>query len=211
MPSPLAPAQIVEAQAWCVDAEQASVNTWYYFVGGVSAPAPTDQDFADALDALLAPAYKPMINNNAQYRGVAVRILNQTPELAIVTSSVSPGAGSGGPISLPRQVSGLTGWKTPFAGPGFRGRTYWPFPSATADVGDGTPTLAYQTLENTISEIVHNYSVLSIGGGSAAFTHSLYHRAAKAVTLITGDWTIPNKWATQRRRGSYGRANSSPI
>lgn len=201
---------------WCSNAEQASVNTLYYEVTAVGGSPATDQDFADELDTgFLSTALPPMINNLSVYNGVQVQIKRSTGLFVAADATAGTAPGTGGAIALPRQTAGLTHWRTPFAGRQFRGRSYWPFPSAAADTGDGVPTGAYVTLVSTIQNAFLNFSSVSAGGRTATVQLVMVHRPPKAgltppPTPINVVSTGP-KWATQRRRGSFGRANVSPI
>jgi hypothetical protein len=215
----LLPSDLLKVSVWCTNAEQASVNTFWYSVIGVGSPDATDQDMATELDTgFLNTALPPILNNLTRYNGVEVQIYRPTGTMFVIfnaaISIAGAGMGTGGALALPRQTSGITDWRTRFAGRAYRGRTYWPFPSVSHDVGDGIPTGAYITLISTLATGFLNFTNVT-GSGTATVQLVMRHRKNKAGTIpipsqiLVG--TQLTKWATQRRRGSFGRPNVSPI
>lgn len=91
-----------------------------------------------------------------------------------------------------------------------------PFPNSLQDTGTGIPTSGYIGVLSTIASDINTF----IGGITLGvnITQVLYHRnfphaeppIPPSDTPITG-FRVSAKWATQRRRGSFGRANVSPI
>ena len=123
--------------------------------------------------------------------------------------------GTGGATSLPKQTCGLASIKTALAGRRYRGRMYLPFPSVTMDTGDGVPTAGYQV--NVVNAVTVMLSVnnITVGGRTANWNTVLVHKAGKtpipaSPTPIT-TFVIDGGWATQRKRGYFGRINESPI
>jgi hypothetical protein len=210
---------LLKVSVYCTNNEQASVNTFWYSVIGVGSPDASDKDMATLLDTgFLNTAMPPILNNLTRYNGVEVQIYRPAGGLYVIfnaaISIVGAGNGTGGSVALPRQTAGLTDWRTTFAGRAYRGRTYWPFPSVSHDIGDGTPTAAYIALLTTLTNGFLNFTNVT-GTGTATVALIMRHRKNKAGTipipsLITTGTSL-NKWATQRRRGSFGRPNVSPI
>jgi hypothetical protein len=194
-----------------VDVEQASANTVFYRVVSVGAPNSNDQDFASEMDTLLAPLVKPLINNNATYRGVQGQIVWPLPVIGDVTSVAGSGVGTGGATAAPRQVSGLISWYTQLAGRAQRGRLFVPFPSTafiTGTVGD--PTAGYITALNALRVGLTGKTTLTTGGRTATIAMIIYHRKTHNSDDVFSSFAR-STWATQRRRGDRGRANVPPI
>lgn len=210
MANPLAVGQILRASTWSFDSEQASVQVMHYKVTAVGGSPCTDADFAVALDNAVFTPIKVILNNNATYRGIEAQILWPLPFQLAVSSVANAGVGSGGAISAPRQVAALTTWKTAIAGKHGRGRTYWPFPPANAVTADGVILAAYLTAIQTLYNAYLNFGAFATGGRTATVAQVVYDRVAHVGTPTTGAVTT-NKWATQKRRGSFGRANTVPI
>jgi len=207
----LASGNLVQVRVWCNQLEQSSVNTFYYRVGTVIGIV-TDQNLANQIDAVIAPLMKPILQNNADYQGVTAQILNATPRPIPVQSTSNAGPGTGGAVGLPRQACGFTRWLTDFAGPRNRGRTYWPFPGTASDQDQGVPSDAYlNDLTDLVSGLRTFDSVSGDDPGDSAGTVMVIHSqfVPSPVPIRTG--VSIRKWATQRKRGSFGRANSSPL
>jgi hypothetical protein len=91
------------------------------------------------------------------------------------------------------------------------------FPDASDDINNGVPSAGYQTaLSNWLAVYLTAVTVPNAGAtGSVSLVPCLNHRPGKTplpatVTDITSG-SISAFWATQRRRGSFGRANSVPF
>lgn len=219
MSSALLVGDLLKCRIWCSNSEQASVNTLWYQVLSVGGPPATDLDVATLLDTgFLQHALPPILNNLTTYNGVQVQIyrpIGGTYFIYAAEDSVAgAGPGTAGAIALPRQTAGLTHWGTVFAGRQYRGRTYWPFPAVASDLGDGTPTSAYVSQVDTIGTAFLAFTAVT-GSGTATVQLVMMHRKPKVgdtpLPTIIRVATAENKWATQRRRGSYGRPNVSPI
>jgi hypothetical protein len=197
---------------WVADSEQAAVNALHYQVLSISGAPTTDQDVANYCDAQFGPVYGPIINNTATYRGTQCRVLNLTPEPVTVFSNTHATTGSAGAIGMSRQTCGLIAYYTNTGGRKGRGRTYIPFPSVAQDQGFGIPTAGYVALATTVASTILAVSVVpnAAATGSATLIFAIYDKTTKVMTQVTSK-VVRTVWATQRRRGSYGRANVSPI
>lgn len=89
-----------------------------------------------------------------------------------------------------------------------------PFPAAADDDGNGQPSAGYLTKLGTYGNAVFAVTDFNAGGRLAFVDFVLLHRNADP-TLDTYDFItqvdVGAGWATQRRRGSYGRQNVSPL
>jgi hypothetical protein len=201
---------ILEFKIWTTDSEQASVNTFHYLVDTVGTPAGTDADFNTGLESLVAATWKTLINNNATFKGTTTQIINRIPKPVYVTETGSAGVGSAGAIAGPRQAAGLISLKTNYAGSRYRGRSYIPFPSSTDMSGNGVPGSAYTTKLTTLNGILLAWVTVTTGGRSADFDLVVYSKKFSTTALVL---TILARtaWATIKKRGTYGRPNTSPI
>jgi len=200
---------IIAARAWCVTGNQASVNSFYYRVVGVGTPAATDKDFCDNFDTVVAADMKALIYNGASYKGIQAQIIWPPPLPADVVTVTNAGAGTAGANAMALQTSGIISWYTALAGRAQRGRTYAPFPSTT-DNSNGVPSAGYVTkLTNLATASQALVNILS-GGRSATVVPVIWHRGTHTTDDIKAFFARA-VWATQRRRGAYGRGNASPI
>jgi len=219
MTTPFVVGQVVQLRFWCVDSEQASVNTNWYVVAAVGGSAATDDDLALEADVDGIIVYPPILNNGAFYRGTQVSIHTGVPPYSAITAPVfsvtSPTAGNAGAVALPRQTCGLCRLTTALPGPKNRGRCYAPFPAADSDSGDGVPSAGYLADLITWSFVMGAGRAIAEGGRTATLVRVIIHRPDKhglvAVPTPVSEHPTLAFWATQRRRGSFGRANKSPI
>jgi len=185
-------------------------------VGGTPA---TDQDVADQVDAAVAAPYKDLMPADAAYRGAQCTILNVTPPYLARTIPASANANAGVGVAagapMPGQVSGLISLQTTRASRAGRGRTYVGFPAMVHDNGAGNPTAAYVALLVALADQIAVGLSISTGGRTATLVRVLLHTINKFEVVPPPDGIISfvarAKWATQRRRGDYGRLNVSPV
>lgn len=202
-------------------AKQAAVNSAWYTVASIGDPPATDADFATAMDAAIGPVMKPLLSAVAtcEYRGVQVTVNNSDYPYKNITLPVNgtaaAGAGTGGDIPMPTQTCGLIRFQATRPGPGGRGRWYLPFPPQDSDSGGGSPSNARILLQLDLAAVVGVNVALSEGGRTAnlvrVLVHSPYKGSIPGLPSPVQDFISSTLWATQRRRGNYGRTNSSPI
>ncbi len=222
MTTPLVVGQVVKCRIWCdtvAGGGQASVNTLGYIVSAVGGSPATDTDVAATLDALIATPLKALLTSLATYKGVQAQICNPTfPYKAIYIPGVSiAGAGVGGVAGnpMPTQICGLLSFASGKAGPQNRGRMYVPFPGVADDNGGGSAIASYVTRLDALGLQVAVGLAPSAGGRTATLARVLLHGTPKEGPIsppdaVTGG-SSHSSWATQRRRGAYGRQNRSPI
>jgi len=168
-------------------------------------------DLNAALSAFFAPSYKALLDSSCVYLGTSMQLF---PQRTFVADWSKEGAGAGSVVGndAPAQVSGLITLRTNYAKRSGRGRLYIPFPSVTSNDTTGIPTNAYMVLLNQLAELFDSPIPLLVGPDTVAVTlHCEIDNAngtgiEKAVVLSEG----VQKWATQRRRGSYGQKNQIP-
>jgi hypothetical protein len=198
-----------KVRVWCSDNEQASVNTYYYKVTAITGGGATDLDFASNFDNVVAPLYKALLTTGTIYNGVQVKRDNILPEPITQFSNLNAGPGTAGAPGLPRQAAGLISWQTALAGPAFRGRTYLPFPDATHNTNAGVPTMPYVGNAQALATALASFTTV-VGAGTASVSFVIWSKKRLTLTPVTESF-VADKWATVRKRGSYGRANVSPI
>jgi len=215
MASVLTVGMIIQARAWCGDANQVSVTTFHHRVDAATGPICTDVDFLTAWDTIYAPEFWGLLNNNASYLGSTVQILSPGPLGLLRKSIVGAHVGIGGADALPTQTSGLIRWGTNQGGRAYKGRVYMPFPSEQANNTTGYPVAGYIVGLDAIGNEYVNHTAWTLNGGNQTIVPVLVHRKNKAgVTPLPtqiSSWQSSNQWATQRKRGAFGRPNSSPF
>jgi len=201
---------IWQAKVYCFATDQLAVNVFHYQVTDQTGTLRTDADFAARLDFLLGPLYIALLAESTTYRGVGVQRINPIPPSVEVYSAIQTGPGEAIGDILPRQTSGLLSKRTGLAGRKYRGRAYIPFPAEGDNEADGTPAGGYLTRLLALSDALEVPVVVGTAPNTATVTPVLWHRLTSTFDVITTISTN-DKWATQRRRGSYGRVNTPPI
>jgi len=210
----------VMCRIWSRDEEQAAVNTFWLACTATTGASIGDDELAGFLSDDYAGDYKALLSFKATYLGTVVQIWRYAVGwLNDQSSTAGTGIGTYSSEALPRQVTGLLSLKTDFGGQKNRGRLYIPFVSKAAATEEGEPTADYLTaLEN-----FRTHLALYIGGdtivgiaGSATMQLGIYHRRKPPLEPPV-DMTavqriiVKTAFATQRRRGTLGKANKSPF
>lgn len=211
---PILAGNVISFRNWFTQAEQAAVCTTHWLCVSTSGTPTTLQQICDAWDTAVQALWKTLIDSESIYNGTQAYV-DQVPLPQFAATTSSAGAGDGAALAVPRQATGLLGWTTSFAGPQFRGRLYLPFPGVDEDASGGIPTNLYRAHGNALGAAIVAFTTVTVGGGTLAGYPCILHRKNKAGTIppptqITLG-TTRAKFATQKRRGSYGRPNVSPI
>lgn len=206
---PFAIGDVVETVFRSQNVEQAGINVRHWTVTAAAPASMTDQDVANQFQALVGPLIAACMGSNSNMLQTAVRKVNGVPIGAQTPSNTPtiPGAVVSG--DLPRQTSGLITLRTLTIGRKGRGRMYVPFPPTTLSDVNGQPTAGYLTALTALRNVVGANVVLTDGVNVMTFQPCLYKRGALVGTPVT---SAVNRlsWATQRRRGSFGRPNALP-
>lgn len=202
-------------KAWFQAGEQVAVNTIWYRIADMAGII-TDVDLLNHIIGVAAwpTAWKALLSDDAIYRGFQMGRAYPKPPTRPNHTIVGAGSGSVVGEILPRQVSGIISFQTDFAGPKFRGRLYIPFPSeASSEAVLGTPVASYVTALDTLAALlVAGFAVAPGGGNSCTMAHVIYHRDNEPPTYdLVREGFGREKWATQKRRGSYGQPNVAPF
>jgi hypothetical protein len=214
---------LLRARIWTryLDERQAAVNTIHYFVSEVGATPATDTDAAQTLDAIMALSYPPFMSSLTEYRGIEMQILSPVPPFqALYTeafTNLNAQPGTSGELTLPSQVAGLVEFQTGAARQRGRGRAYLAFPAAGNDDGTGKPSAGARLVMAQIASDMEAGLAVSTAGRTATLVRVLKHGKDKTGVQIFPYWTAVTNhsdsefWATQKRRGNWGRTNISPV
>jgi hypothetical protein len=207
----LAIGDVIKATIICADSEQASYNTVYYEVTGVGATIAVLGDFAESFSTAVEAPFKAILSDTAAYGGVRTQIVFPLPLKAAALNYLHQGPGTGGVIGMARQASSLITWRTDLAGPGFRGRIYLPFPPTDAAQGGGFASAVFQAKCQAVADAIRNFTAVAGAAGATATVRQILWKKAGQVKTPVISGTAGNLFATQKRRGSYGRPNSPPT
>lgn len=201
----------LEMRIYCYTPSQISVNTIHYYVPTVPVTfGATVLEIAFVLNAIIAPLFKGLIASTARYRGLSLQKINAPARVPEVAKTLDgPGTGSSG--LTPTQVCGIVHFKTSLAGPANRGRLYLPFVDLSDVTSAGAPGAAYITAINTLFTALGTSDTIVGAGGSTRIDMTIRHKANPLVNTPVESIEPGTKFATQRKRGMYGRTNATPL
>lgn len=207
----------LEVRAYCTMTDQLSINTFRYFVLSATG-TPDDHDTLVQWTELAAPLYKGMLNQEATYYGASLNVLRGALRFVTQVSSNKQGAGTLNTKALPRQTCGLTRLKTPFSGRRYQGRIFWPFPGYAAPLTGSVPDTIQQAAWINAANALAVQVVIATGTGASTLQPVIFHRPSRKPNQppppepsLVVDRVTPLKFATQRRRSSFGRTNPPPF
>jgi len=197
---------VLEVHIWSASHVQLSVLRRYYRVTTLLGGPITFLNVATAYSNLVEASYKDLIYNGATFRGVRVRRVAPANDDNWAIFTGDAGVGISGPNALPLQTSGLITFGGPTMGARGLGRQYIPFPAVLDNTAAGEPTVGYKNRVAVLGGlIVADLSVAS-GGSSVVLSHVNWRSGSLAFQYLDIVQRVGN-WATQRKRGSYGKAN----
>lgn len=171
----------------------------------------TDAQIALFFESLYAPLYKAVMTLNANFWGLRLQKIWPLPVLIPVLSIVSAGAGTAGTAALPKQLCGFYNRKGLLAGRTRISRQYVPFPDEDDNLNATcTPSVGYMTRLGAIAGVAITVQLVVAGADNVKLAPVIYHRTTHGVDALTTA-TAKQKWATQRRRGDFGRPNNPPA
>jgi hypothetical protein len=206
---------VYNVATYCTLDAQASINRRSWYVSSLTGVPCDEGDLAHNVSQAQAAPYKALLTDPAKYAGVVVtrdKRYGVSPFPADILSNLGNGVGTAGATPLPKQTSGLFSVYTPFQGKHFRGRMYVPFPDAADNTVDGIPTAGYLVRLGTLATVfITPLSFVGLGGGLCTIVCCLVSTGPPIRNPILTSFTVRPAWATQRKRGDYGKANKSPV
>lgn len=208
---------IVRMRVLCSTPDQIGLNVTHWRVVSRGGSGATLAQLAEQLDTNVAAAYRGWIPAQATYRGVGAQNLTGDPSIE-QTATTREGPGTVGAGLLPTQTSGILGWKTASAGRHFRGRIYPPFPRLDFADESGKMNAGGAAALGALRAAYNLLIVATIGVNTTTMTMVILHRPTDArpippnsLTTDVTEKTVDNEFATQRRRGQFGRLNVPPF
>lgn len=215
MSQPLSDGDVLKVTVVCVGGPQVSLTSFYFKVDSHTGASVTDQFAANAFDTNFNVGWKAIISNDSTYQGFLVQKIFPLPIFRRRTGYSNTGIGNGGVGTLPTQTSGLARIQSDTAGRTGRGRVYLPFPSKAVSSSSIPPVplnLVYVSPANAVVGGIVATQVLGIAPDTATLKPIIWHRKTQTFTdLPINAATVIDTWATTRRRGALGRANTIPF
>jgi hypothetical protein len=201
----------VQVRVVCYTPTQISVNVLDYVVRSpVITFGATLQEMATAISATLGPDYKAWMPSVARYRGVSVQDLTNPVSVPYV-SFANDGPGTNGATLAPTQTTGIIQKKTLSGGRANRGRIYAGFPSQANLTATGGMSAGGLGLLANIQDAIDTSQTIVGAGGTTNLDLVVWHRGGAFNYTLVNQLVALGEWATQRRRGQFGRINLPPF
>lgn len=208
MATPLVLNSILQARIITTLDAQTAYNVSHWKVTLSTGTGVTPLEAITQLRTNLLTAWPAILATLCSWRGIGGQ--QATVPKDAETFIAGPIAGNSGGVPLPKQVCGVLSFYDGFAGRKHRGRAYLPFPSQSDNTTDGVPTAGYLTRAGAVMTVLSSSLAVIGAGGTAALGPCIFHRLTQTADLIQRQ-VVRTIWGTQRKRGDYGRTNSSPI
>jgi len=200
----------VRLKVYCYRSPQVALNILGYRVSSQGGAGITLVDFLTFMDTLLQPVYQAAMIDTATYYGVTAQAYRSTLGWSIVeTRNANAGAGTVNGDPLPMQTCGLITKINTKAGRKNRGRIYVPFPGEADSTVNGVPSAGYVLKLRDIGNILCVDQLVAVGADNCLMTPVLGNLETGPLADVSAH-VDRTKWATQRRRGEYGRPNVIP-
>lgn len=178
---------------------------WYYSTAAI----PDLTAMVNAWETLANTFYLPLLNEGAFIRDAYVQWQGVNGWSQSIFSGFDGEGGTVMGLPMPTQVSGIITRRIIATGPSNRGRLYIPFASVADQGGDEHPSLDYQSrLENLATALMPLTVPLALPDGSSLIPILWNYANPFGTPEALFEWTAQDKWATQKRRGDYGKMNS---
>ena len=185
--------------------DQLGLNIHYFRVVTVTGGVATTAAHLPAIDGNIAPVMTAAMSSTAFYRGTSFQKLTPLPRSDPAIVVVNAGAGTSGAQLLPTQVAGIWTKVTDNVGRSNRGRSYVPFPATTfLHATLGIPAAGYAGKLADIATFFSGLETFTVAGVALRIQWIL---KPQPVPKDVVDWRVLNQFATQRRRGMFGRTN----
>lgn len=208
------PGDVYQLKLYCKLTPQFGITIRHFILATMTNQA-SEQGLCDALSALFGPLFKQLIGSTASYYGALTGKLVGNVFDTQAHSVSGAGIGTAAGANMPAQVSGLISLRTGIPGRKFRGRAYVPFMADSENtVTGGFPVPSAGTL-TTLALLAAKMQTCTVTTADApasvcTLNGQIYHRATGTFSGISQTIAVPN-WATQKRRGAFGRTNQNPF
>jgi len=192
--------------------DQAGLNVYHYRVGPIGdanngAFGKFMELFAGNNDG--RDCYRNVLSNPATFLGYKMQVIRAAVSVPYFWAQAG-GGGLAGAAPLPRQSAGFIRKVPNQSGRRKGGRVYIPFPSELDNDDSSVPTTEYTDRLVILAQKFLMTQVWGAGGANTAVP-LIYKRTVPGNSSTVASFQAIRKWATQRRRGSFGRVNANPF
>lgn len=210
MPAPdVQVGDLIEVSVYCTAGPQVAINVLHYAVAAIGGAVMQYDDLPARAYVHYETAYRNWLSSDANFAGVGVRRMAPDSK-TIEYTTIDEVPGDAEAVCLPLQVAGLITFRSDTPGPAGRGRAYIPFPPTASVTGAGGMVGGAKAALDAVADVIG--PSISWTAVASAWTLTLQQIIAPRIpSLYVGVSAATGLWATQRRRGDYGRPNSLPI
>lgn len=203
---------VVRHVAYCtIPGQTSACKRDWQCVSITGASAIGSDDVLATLDGNVASHFKDCMSFRATYYGS--QLYYQTPvgpRPRPSSTTVNQGIGSDAGDLLPTQSCGLIALYTDTLGKTGQGRVYTPFPAQDSIDSTGTPDALFLVDLDAFGIVLTSAFNVVVGAVTASFVPVLYVPGGPPPKPIIR-YQVRDAFATQRRRGAFGRLNANPF
>lgn len=201
---------ILQVTHYAVQLNQTAYNVLHYQVVATLGASIDEAALPALAKAGVQTGYSLIMNDNASFYGTSSQRLSPLPKGAVFYSGTTLIPGVAGSNTLPKQSCGLISKKTSLAGREYRGRFYAPFPAEEDNDANGFPSPGYQGLLTGLGNYLFQDIPFVVGANGVTLRPVVWSRKLGIATRIVAN-SIKIGWATQRKRGTFGKPNPPPF
>lgn len=216
--------EVFKIQAYCfesVNTAQVAINTTYWrskVAGGSETPNADITELLTQFDSTVAPLYKGVLVASAAYSGSTIQRFRPKPVSLTFKDTSRAGAGTVAGDALPQQTAFVLSFRSLYGKT--HGRNYLPFPGVASMDANGTPSAAYLVAVALFSTFYESGFSVAKAGVTTSFSQLIYTPQFPAHPTVddpivrdeaftaVAEYSQRDGFATQRRRGFYGRVNA---
>jgi hypothetical protein len=200
-----------ELKTYCVSGDQVAINVRNWRIIREDTGGALPQEIIDTYSLNVSILHKNWMPAAARFIGCSLTLANVIPPtVPPYTSHLGVGDGNRSGDLLPKQVAGLIHLHGTLAGRHGRGRMYIGFGTEVWNGPGGTVIGAALTVLDALRLFYAQAHDFVGATGTTRLEPCLRDRATNAYTLIL-DSIVDDRWATQKRRGDFGRTNPIPL
>lgn len=207
----MAVGDIYEVKLYCKKDPQIAVNVLHYRVKAIVGAGVGGATVAEHMSVVFGPRLRALMPQSANFAGASAQHIWPPPHSQPFYGTGNSGIGDLASEILPLQTTGMITKTTGFGGRAYRGRFYVPFPPEIRNDADGSPTALYLGDLTLLGNEIKNTQTPTLGADNITLEPILKNKEFPGIIRFINGVVVRDKWAVQRRRGSYGQPNVLPF
>lgn len=192
---------------------QIAVNRRLFKLTAFSGGAPTTLDLVGGISAWVAGLWKACLSEDTRFQGARLRTFlpNVGEQWAETVADAGIGTFAVDSHVAPAQITGLMRLYTDIRGKRGEGRTFVGFPPLESLDTDSTPVVGYVAAVEALAVKYTGVQLIDFGAFTFTGSFGLSDAGPPATFGTFTSNNVPKAFATQRRRGEFGRLNTPPL